>query len=42
MRRQIEKLEWILGSLIKCARLEEGAIVFEASMNPIKKQLFRP
>lgn len=41
MRRQIEKLEWILGSLIKCARLEEGAIVFEASMNPIKKTIIQ-
>lgn len=41
MRRQIEKLEWILGSLIKCARLEEGAIVFEVSMNPIKKTIIQ-
>lgn len=39
LSKQIEKTEWILGSIIKCARLEEGAIDFEASMSPIRKTI---
>lgn len=39
LSKQIEKTEWILGSIIKCARLEEGAIDFDASMSPIRKTI---
>jgi signal transduction histidine kinase len=39
MRGQIGKLEWILESIIKCTRLEEGAIDFEAKMLSIKKTI---
>lgn len=41
LRNQIGKIEWILGSIIKCARLEEGAISFEAEMYPIKRTIMQ-
>lgn len=41
MCRQIQKLEWILSTLIKCARLEEGAIEFKASQEPIQNTIMQ-
>lgn len=35
LKSQIDKIEWILESIIKCARLEEGIISFTANMYPI-------
>lgn len=37
--KHIEKTEWIIGSIIKCARLEEGVIDFKVSMSPIRKTI---
>lgn len=35
LKSQIDKIEWILESIIKCTRLEEGIISFTANMYPI-------
>ena len=35
LKSQIDKIEWILESIIKCARLEEGIISFTTNMYPI-------
>lgn len=39
MRNQIEKLDWIINSIIKCSRLEEDAIQFVAELMPIQKTI---
>lgn len=36
MKRQSEKIDWILQSLFKMVNLEQGAVVFEAEPLPIK------
>lgn len=41
MCKQIEKIEWIIDSIIKCTRLEEGAIDFESTMLPIRQTITR-
>lgn len=40
IRRQIEKLDWIIGSLAKMVKLEQGVIEFEAENLPIKRTIF--
>lgn len=37
MKRQIEKLDWIIGSLMKMIKLEQDVIVFEAQALPIRQ-----
>lgn len=39
MRNQSEKVDWILNSLFKMVRLEQNAISFQASENPIRPTL---
>lgn len=41
IKKQIEKIEWIISSLFKCVRLEEGAISFESKMLPIHKTIIQ-
>ncbi len=36
LKRQIDKLDWIIGSLAKMVKLEQNVIVFEAGAYPIK------
>lgn len=39
MKRQIEKLDWIIGSLMKMVKLEQDVIVFEAQDLPIRQTI---
>ena len=39
MKKQIEKLGWIIGSLMKMIKLEQDVIVFEAHMLPIRQTI---
>lgn len=39
MRRQSEKIDWILQSLFKMVNLEQGSVVFEAAALPIKETI---
>ena len=39
MKKQSEKLEWILNSLFKMVKLEQNVILFEAEMAPIRKTI---
>ena len=39
MKQQLEKIDWILHSLFKMVRLEQGAIIFEAVSSSLKKTL---
>lgn len=39
LKEQTEKINWILQSLFKMVRLEEGVIQFDAEVNPVKETL---
>lgn len=39
MKKQTEKLDWILGALFKMVELEQGAVVFEAQALPLAPTL---
>lgn len=39
MRKQSEKVSWILNSLFKMVKLEQNAVIFEAGSNPIRQTL---
>lgn len=39
MKKQTEKLDWILGALFKMVELEQGAVVFEAQVLPLAPTL---
>lgn len=39
MKRQSEKLDWILQSLFKMVNLEQGAVIFEAEALPVKETI---
>ncbi len=41
LKNQIDKIEWILESIIKCTRLEEGIISFTADMYPIHETIIQ-
>lgn len=41
LKKQIEKIEWILESIIKCTRLEEGIISFIPDMYPIRNTIMQ-
>lgn len=41
MKKQLEKIDWILGSLFKMVRLEQDAIAFEIEEAPLRKTLLR-
>lgn len=38
-KKQLEKIDWILGSLFKMVRLEQGALVFDAQPASLQKTL---
>ena len=39
IRKQVDKLDWIIGSLMKMVKLEQNVIVFEAESAPIRQTL---
>lgn len=39
IKKQVEKLDWMISSLAKMMRLEQGVIVFEAEKLPIRKTI---
>lgn len=39
MRKQSEKVNWILNSLFKMVKLEQNAVVFEAGSHPVRQTL---
>ena len=41
LKKQIEKIEWILESIIKCTRLQEGIISFIPDMYPIRNTIMQ-
>ncbi len=41
MKKQLEKIDWILGSLFKMVRLEQDAIAFEIEEAPLRQTLLR-
>ena len=39
IKKQVDKLDWIIGSLGKMVKLEQNVIIFEAKGNPIKQTI---